>query len=237
MINFHKSQPAPTSLAAQQKYDSEDVLERLQADFHHKCYLCEKKIDTDFIVEHYQNHTTNGYINLHKKFDWNNLMYACSYCNSRKSGESFSDILDCTDAQILIAEKISFLLTAFKNPKEKVDISTTETDPTTLNTVKLLSRIYNADCKIDSTYKPPAASRMKAAALRKLLVEAMADLTQLKDDFYDNENKPEQAIYADRIKAELQPESQFLAFKIWYVKSQPSWERDFKHNFPTSVHR
>jgi hypothetical protein len=236
MINFSKSQPAPASLAAQKKYDDEDVLQKLQSDFYNKCYLCEKIIINDFEVEHYQNHTTNKITDLAKKFDWNNLMYACVYCNSRKSGESFSGILNCTNASILIAEKIVFQLKTCNNPTEKVDISTTETDPTVQNTVKLLWRIHNGDCKIDLEYKPKAASKMKAKALRNLIIKDISNFMELKNNFYESENTAAQNIYLDRIKEELQPESQFLAFKIWYIKSKPSWERDFKPYFPLSVH-
>ncbi len=47
MVKIKRSFPAPSSLAEEAKrngkYDREDVIKRLQKDFHNKCYICEMK--------------------------------------------------------------------------------------------------------------------------------------------------------------------------------------------------
>lgn len=48
MVKVKRSFPAPESLAEEAKkasgrYDKPDVIERLEKDFHNKCYICEMK--------------------------------------------------------------------------------------------------------------------------------------------------------------------------------------------------
>lgn len=54
MIREYKHNYAPTSLAAQSKYDGQDVVDQLLADQHDKCYLCEMKVKQFYEVEHFK---------------------------------------------------------------------------------------------------------------------------------------------------------------------------------------
>lgn len=54
MIRVKKSHNAPSSLNTTSRYDGEDVKQQLLADQNDKCYLCERKRDTDFEIEHHK---------------------------------------------------------------------------------------------------------------------------------------------------------------------------------------
>ena len=54
MIRIKKSLCAPASLSTSKQYDGEDVKEQLMKDQHEKCYICERKLVTDFEIEHFK---------------------------------------------------------------------------------------------------------------------------------------------------------------------------------------
>ena len=54
MIKVYKSPDAPSSLATTTRYDGEDVKLQLLADQHDKCYICERRRDTDYEIEHHK---------------------------------------------------------------------------------------------------------------------------------------------------------------------------------------
>ncbi len=99
MVKVERSFPAPESLAkeakkAAGKYDSQDVIERLKKDFHNKCYICEIKELQDPNVEHLLPHKNGKY--PERKFDWENLFWACGHCNSIKNNSKYDNgIIDC----------------------------------------------------------------------------------------------------------------------------------------------
>lgn len=99
MIKIARSPAAPASLAVEKEkgtnnYRGEDVIRQLYTDFHGKCYLCEIDNLQSIEVEHLKAHH-NGK-NRDLMFDWNNLFYSCSHCNSVKNMIQYEDcILDC----------------------------------------------------------------------------------------------------------------------------------------------
>ena len=48
MIRLSKSDSIPSSLETTSAYDGEDVKQQLLKDQHEKCYVCERKLETDF---------------------------------------------------------------------------------------------------------------------------------------------------------------------------------------------
>jgi hypothetical protein len=52
MIGVKRNPTPPASLAKKKSYKAQDVLEQLEADFHGKCYLCERDVGSDFQVDH-----------------------------------------------------------------------------------------------------------------------------------------------------------------------------------------
>ena len=59
MIRERKSEKVPFSLLNTSQYDGEDVKEQLLKDQHGKCYICERKMGTDFEIEHFKSKNNN----------------------------------------------------------------------------------------------------------------------------------------------------------------------------------
>ena len=70
MIKERKNEKEPSSLLTTSQYDGEDVKAQLLEDQHGKCYICERKMGTDFEIEHFKskktilNYDKNGQICL-----------------------------------------------------------------------------------------------------------------------------------------------------------------------------
>ena len=95
MIRVKKNHDVPSSLTTTSRYDGEDVRKQLLVDQNDKCYLCERKRDTDFEIEHHK--STHNFPDLVQ--DWNNLYMGCGYCNRKKS-DSFDNTLVPKDCNI-----------------------------------------------------------------------------------------------------------------------------------------
>ncbi len=99
MIKVQRSHIAPASLAVESKkkngsYREPDVINQLADDFHEKCYICEIKPVQDPQVEHRLPHHNRSIST--RVFDWNNLFYSCSHCNSVKNNSKYEEgIIDC----------------------------------------------------------------------------------------------------------------------------------------------
>ena len=78
------------------KYNTEEVVEALEAVFSSKCYICENKKITSYNIEHLKPHKDK---NIDLKFDWNNLFLACAHCNNIKRA-NYENILDCTKVDV-----------------------------------------------------------------------------------------------------------------------------------------
>ena len=223
MINFPKSQPAPKCLAEEKKKKSGDykcgeVLKRLQKDFLNKCYICEDKGITSINVEHFKSH--EGDIDL--KFDWNNLLYACSHCNNTKNvkRDKFDNILNCTNKNDKILEWISFEIESF--PKEKAIIRNLVDDTRVKNTVELLEKVYNGHTT--------NIKQLEAANLRSKLLDEINDFKEVIKQF---KNPPFQIpgykkMLKDKITDNLKSSSPFTAFKVWIIKEDKEMSNRFK---------
>lgn len=111
MVKTERTPIPPASLAIEKakasgKYNLDDVVTQLHTDFHGKCYLCEQDELQSVEVEHLIPH--HGDVDL--KFDWNNLFYSCSHCNSVKNRRQYErDILDCcvNDPETMIHQTLN----------------------------------------------------------------------------------------------------------------------------------
>ncbi len=88
MVKIDRTPTPPPSLAVEKtkangSYKKDDVAEQLASDFRGKCYLCEMDELQSIEVEHLRPHH-NGR-DRDRMFDWNNLFYSCSHCNSVKN--------------------------------------------------------------------------------------------------------------------------------------------------------
>lgn len=110
MIKINRSKTIPPSLlnsAAEFRYRNEDVIARLIEDSGDKCYLCESSPVSDPEVEHLLPHKAGKY--PERKYDWNNLFYACRHCNSVKNKQKYDDgIIDCcvVDPEQLLSQEL-----------------------------------------------------------------------------------------------------------------------------------
>ncbi len=220
MINLLKSQPAPDCLEAEKakkngSYSCGDVLERLRADFHNKCYICEARGITNINVEHFIPH--KGDKNL--KFDWNNLFYACGHCNNTKLAQAkYDDILNCLDSTKKILDLIKFHINPF--PKEKVQITTLQKNTTIENTALLLHDVYNGS----TPHKI-----IESENLRELLIQEIRDFGDLLHGYFYEiglSDEDKEAI-KNRIKRKLSIASPFTAFKIWIIKNNEALKQAF----------
>lgn len=132
MIRVRKRETAPEELA--EKGYRDDVVKRaILEDQDDKCYICERKVTTDYQVEHLASQ-------LHYEVglnEWENLYISCNYCNDKKK-TSFDDIKrpDTYNVEEVITHR-------FDPMNERVVFSTDSTDIGILQTVHLLERMFN----------------------------------------------------------------------------------------------
>lgn len=119
-------------------YNTEEIVNVLEEIFYGKCYLCEQSPLSDPEIEHFYPHS----VDKSKKYEWTNLYYACSRCNSIK-GTAHTNLLDCCNPEINIDKLIELSITAHYD--EDILATPLEDAPSdqTLNTVNLLKRCYN----------------------------------------------------------------------------------------------
>ena len=218
MIYLPKSQPAPTCLEREKtkksgSYNCGDVLERLQQDFHNKCYLCERKYLTDINTEHRIPHKEN----LDLKFDWNNLFFACSYCNGVKLAK-FNDILDCTNESDHVETFMSYELDT-NSMTTNVSLTLIESNPRSLETQELLNHIYNG---IDTK-----RGRLASHNLRGFLNHEINKFHKLLNHYKAEINDDEKSILKQKIELSLKSDSAFTAFKRWIIRNNETLFTEF----------
>lgn len=207
MIYVEKSQPAPESLAAEKakkrgSYLCRDVLERLEADFKGKCYLCESKELTSINVEHLVPHRGDQDL----KFDWNNMLFSCSHCNNTKL-DKYLNLLNCTVQADRVETRIHYRMEPF--PKERVQVVAQDSDPRTIETRDLLDAVYNGTTTL---------KRMESAALRNMLLREIQAFHGLVSKYGEAEEADYRNELRARIESALDSGAAFAAFKRWIVR-------------------
>ena len=207
MIQLQKTTTAPASLATKNKYDGEDVKRQLATDQHQKCYICERKQTTDFQIDHLHSQEHHP----EEKYNWENLFFACSYCNTKKSSH-FDGIVNPNKEAI--EEKIEQTLNYRDN---RAVFTTDDTSEAIQQTITLLNRIFNGK-----------------DIMRKFKEECFFR------EFLSKMNKFEQAIYdylstptpetEQVIRELLSIEQEFLGFKYWIIKNNPSLYAEFSND-------
>ncbi|WP_315015749.1 HNH endonuclease [Capnocytophaga leadbetteri] len=208
MIQLQKTTTAPASLATKNKYDGEDVKALLARDHYDKCYICERQLTTDFQVEHL--HSQEHYPD--EKYNWENLFFACSYCNGRKS-DKFDDIVNPTKEAI--EEKIVQKLNYRDN---KADFITNDTSETIQQTIKLLNRIFNGK-----------QSNLRDFNEKAFFRDFSARMSVFEQAVYDYLSAPTQET-KEIVRELLSIEQEFLGFKYWIIKNNPTLFREFSNN-------
>lgn len=204
MVKIERSFPAPSSLAIEAKKISgvctkPDVIERLRSDFHDKCYICEMNGLQDPQVEHLLPHENGKYPD--RKYDWNNLFWACGHCNSVKNqAKYYGKIMDCC---VRNPEKdIMFLL-----EDGQVKVKPLLNEDTVVMTAALVSEVFCADNTSLRDYK----SDMRLQKLNQ-------EMNILYDSLEELRAYPQSQAIVKKLQALLRKESAFAAFKRFYVR-------------------
>ena len=207
MIQLQKTTTAPASLATKNKYDGEDVKALLAKDHYDKCYICERQLTTDFQVEHL--HSQKHYPD--EKYNWENLFFVCSYCNGKKSA-NFDGIVNPTKEAI--EEKIVQKLNYRDN---KADFIRNDTSKAIEQTIILLKRIFNGK---------NAIRKVREEKFFKEFISKMNNFEKAINDYLSAPTPETKEV----IRELLSIEQEFLGFKYWIIKNNPTLFREFSNN-------
>lgn len=203
MIQLQKTTTAPASLANKKRYDDDDVKDLLAEDQYNKCYICERQRTTDFHIEHL--HSQKNYPK--EIYNWENLFFACSYCNGRKSS-SFDGIANPTEEAV--EEKIVQTLNY-----NKADFATNDTSEAIQQTVALLNRIFNG--------KQNKLRDYNEKAFFKEFLSKMNKFEQAINDYLSTPTPETKQV----IKELLSIKEEFLGFKYWIIKGNSTLLAEF----------
>lgn len=212
MIRERKSEKIPSSLLTTSQYDGEDVKAQLLEDQHEKCYICERKLGTDFEIEHFK--SKNNYPRLRQ--EWTNLFLACGYCNKKKSS-SFDDNLYPLDTNIEneIEQRIDF-------SRNKASFTTSVDDDPHQNTVRMLHVFCNGKQK------------MRVIKEERFFDEAKQKMNRFLEKVNTFLMDPTPANRA-LVTAELSIEQEMLGFKYWVIRDN-HLEAEFKNEIVWNKH-
>lgn len=208
MIKVFKSPNAPNSLAHGKSYHGRDVQNRLFEDQHGKCYICERKVGTDFEIEHYKSQSNNPDL----KYNWRNLLLTCSYCNVKK-GDSFDNIVDP------VSENVEDIIRQEYDYSEKkfvfYPVLVNETHLST--TIKLLNRIFNGTGKIRTR---------REEEFRREVFCNLHHFHNRVNEYLSNPCKETSAM----LREELSANSELLGLKYWIIKTNSVLESAFSRD-------
>lgn len=206
MVKVVRSFPAPESLAKEAKkasgrYDKPDVIERLKEDFHNKCYICEMKELQDPNVEHLLPHKNGKY--PERKFDWENLFWACGHCNGIKNnGKYDAGIVDCCR----------------QDPEEFLDFRL-KSDNVVICVVKSDDEIYKRTAQLITETFSQKNTGMRTYTSDERLRLLQKEMNLLYGQLEKLHNNPNSKIVMRTICSLLRRESAFAAFKRCYVRA------------------
>lgn len=198
MIRVYKSDIIPSSLTSTNKYDGDDVQRQLNQDQHEKCYLCERKLVTDYEEEHKQSQTNC----IEKKTDWNNLFLACGYCNRRKSSK-FDYIVSPSLINIedIITQRIDY-------SNKKVLFDSQEHNFSICETIRLLKRLFNGK---------DGLRIYKEEKFFEYFISKMNSFKKFIDDYLEKPTDYNESV----IQELLDINQEFLGFKYWIIMDNP----------------
>lgn len=197
MVKIERSYPPPESLNLKKSYREKDVIERLQKDFHGKCYICGLVPLPDINVEHLVPHKGDET----KKFDWDNLFLSCPHCNGVKNKIEYEEkILDC--CKIDPEEKIEF---EYDGRDIKI-FSKSKDDEKAIVTAKLVYEVFN----IKNTGVRIHSSDVRLKELQKEMIIFF--------NILENYRKTKSHFDLGRLKRKLDKKSKFAAFKRNYIR-------------------
>lgn len=204
MIRVRKSENAPEELATN-GYKDDQVKRAILDDQDEKCYICERKVTTDYQVEHLVPQAKND----EEVNDWSNLYIACNYCNDKKK-TSFDNLAhpDTYNVEEVIVH-------SFDAMKEQVVFTTTSTAPGVLQTVKLLERMFNGT-------NPPKRVLMETRFYNQFKMR-YNHFQSVVHDYLAGRTEEMRPVIENLIGIK----SDFLAFKYAVIMGNETLRRDF----------
>ncbi len=202
MIHVCKSANPPPELA-KNGYKDDAVKKQLLKDQHDKCYLCERKVGTDYEVEHLKSQTHFPSL-IH---EWTNLFIGCSYCNDRKK-EHYDDMLNPAEIPIerLIRQKYDA-----KNEIFCFDpVGETSDTAARAKTIELLHTLFNG--------RNPKMPNLKEDRFRREFRLAYNAFQKLLNEWTEQQDDEEKL---KALEMALDSKEEYLGFKYWLVESIP----------------
>lgn len=197
----------PPSLKHNNNWNAIDVIESLAATFLNKCYICETKEPFSFNVEHIVAHRGD----IEKKYDWQNLFFSCARCNNIK-GDRFNNLLDCTDPTLDTLRLIKHRIPS--SPADEVIITPQNDSAQTLETAKLLNKVYNDN--------NTGNKKVSAISIRKSIFKRYYKLAHQMNIFIDEDATPNDKARAIEVIRHLMSKSgEYSAFLRWTVLEYP----------------
>ena len=201
-----KKSPLPDGVVikSEKDYQSGTVFQILLDDCYHKCYICEHKpIPPE--VEHRLTHKGNEDL----KYDWNNLLYSCVYCNRVKNQQKFyGGIIDPTQTDP--EEYIELRMEYNEDLREKIVIVKKVKDDKLVDiTVELLDLVYN---NFSTDNKKEASVNLRNAVSKDISMFMIYI-----DKYMKN---PDDTTACEVIKDEISRESEFAGFKRQIIRSK-----------------
>lgn len=199
MVHVERTKEAPPSLIEERekndgKYNKEDVVNQLIDDFSGKCYICNMR-PSDIQVEHLIAHKGDKDL----KFDWENLFLSCPHCNSIKNQRQYeSSIIDC--CKVNPEDVLEFYC---EDGKIYVESQIDEA----ASTAMLVTDVFNMK---------NTGIRIHTSEIRtKKLLSEMTLLYKKLEEYKENDKN---VLVNRTIRGLLEKESEFAAFKRYYVK-------------------
>ena len=214
MVKLSKSiLPEGIRIKSKNDYQTGPVFQTLCEDCYGKCYICEH-IPIPPVVEHIIAHKRNRDL----KLDWNNLLLACSYCNTVKNKREFDEgIINPVeiDPEDLILFELSYDDFGLENVviRHKCD---SEDKSLADKTVKLLNLVYNNKSKRDN-------QKVSSANLRDMLSREISSFYTLVDNYKAERNFGDYQVVIE----EISRSSEFAAFKRKIVRDDPELSKVF----------
>lgn len=187
-------------------YNTPEVNDALQEMFYKKCYLCESKNVTAYVIEHLASAEGNQRL----RYDWNNLFLACAHCNGTKK-KRHEPILDCTQAEV--DRMIRFYKKGHWGTEEVFCFEACDSSVETVHTIALLEEIY---------YGRTPQKEIESAHLRENLRKELAQFKGYVRDYLEADGEDKQDLYL-LISRELSVRSAFTAFKRWLIRDNEAF--------------
>lgn len=208
MFNVTRGATTPISLAEKKSYTGEDVVMSLREMFHDKCYICETKAPLSLNVEHFDAHMDNE----DKKFDWNNLFFACARCNNFKR-HLFNNLINCTDPKTDALRLIRHSLPALPYSID-VRIEAQNDDPRTVETAELIRKIF--------TEANTGNKAVTGQYLRERVFKRYAKLVKQMNKYSNqNSSSKKRKVALEKIQNLMSKEHEYSAFLRWKILDSP----------------